>query len=424
MINLKKIKENPKKITNLLKKRNDNSYKKISQILSVYHEKNKNLQKIENLKKEKNLLVKFISTNSKKHDSEKLKSSIEKTKLINNQIKKYQDIFLIKEKELQKLMLRMPNYPLEEVPFGKGEEDNQVIQTFIIGKGMIKCFVPHYEIGKKLDILDIERAVKISGSRFIIYKKDGAKLIRSLINYMLDFHIKNGYIELNTPHILKEEMFVGTGQLPKFKKDLFKIDSEEKQWLIPTAEVSLTNYHHNEILDLENSKKFTGYTKCFRSEAGSGGRDTRGIIRSREFHKVELVNISSEEKAHSDFWEMIENVKELLEKFQIPFRTVELCTGDLGFSSQKTIDFEIWIPSEQKFREISSVSFFGDFQGRRTKIRYKKDNKNYYAYTINGSGLAIDRLVAAILENYQISDQKIEVPKVLKKYFNKDFLEK
>ncbi|MFV8479333.1 serine--tRNA ligase [Mycoplasma sp. VS428] len=318
---------------------------------------------------------------------------------------------------IEELILQIPNETLPEVPVGADENDNVVLAEHPnLGRGLVKGVLPHYEIAKNLDIIDFERAVKLSGSRSVVYKNAGSRLVRALINFMLNLHTSKGYNEFNTPVIVKEKMLYGTGQLPKFKEDLYKIDGAD-EYLIPTAEVTLTNIYNDEIVDLSTPFRATGYTECFRSEAGSSGKDTRGILRQHEFKKIELVKVTNEQDAIKEFEAMLEDAKDVLEKLEIPYRELLLCTGDLGFSSRKTIDLELWLPSEERYRETSSVSYMGDFQARRAMIRYRDaEGKTQYAHTMNGSGLAVDRVIAAILEIYQNADGSITVPKVLVPY--------
>ncbi|MFV8468129.1 serine--tRNA ligase [Mycoplasma sp. VS292A] len=324
---------------------------------------------------------------------------------------------------IEELILQIPNETLPEVPVGADENDNVVLAEHPnLGRGLVKGVLPHYEIAKNLDIIDFERAVKLSGSRSVVYKNAGSRLVRALINFMLNLHTSKGYNEFNTPVIVKEKMLYGTGQLPKFKEDLYKIDGAD-EYLIPTAEVTLTNIYNDEIVDLSTPFRATGYTECFRSEAGSSGKDTRGILRQHEFKKIELVKVTNEQDAIKEFEAMLEDAKDVLEKLEIPYRELLLCTGDLGFSSRKTIDLELWLPSEERYRETSSVSYMGDFQARRAMIRYRDaEGKTQYAHTMNGSGLAVDRVIAAILEIYQNSDGSITVPKVLVPYMGTEVI--
>ncbi|WP_416741700.1 serine--tRNA ligase [Mycoplasma sp. Z331B] len=324
---------------------------------------------------------------------------------------------------IEELILQIPNETLPEVPVGADENDNVVLAEHPnLGRGLVKGVLPHYEIAKNLDIIDFERAVKLSGSRSVVYKNAGSRLVRALINFMLNLHTSKGYNEFNTPVIVKEKMLYGTGQLPKFKEDLYKIDGAD-EYLIPTAEVTLTNIYNDEIVDLSTPFRATGYTECFRSEAGSSGKDTRGILRQHEFKKIELVKVTNEQDAIKEFEAMLEDAKDVLEKLEIPYRELLLCTGDLGFSSRKTIDLELWLPSEERYRETSSVSYMGEFQARRAMIRYRDaEGKTQYAHTMNGSGLAVDRVIAAILEIYQNADGSITVPKVLVPYMGMEVI--
>lgn len=354
-----------------------------------------------------------------KNDSKKLNELKTQINLI-----KQQESNLTKEsnelnQEIEALLSHIPNLPLESVPIGKDENDNLILEINPnLGRGLVKGVLPHYEIAKQLDIIDIERAVKLSGSRYVIYKNQGAKLVRALINFMLDLHETKGYTEFTTPVVVNQNILYGTGQLPKFEEDLYKLN-QLNQYLIPTAEVTLTNIYNDEIVDLTKAFKATAYTECFRSEAGSSGRDTKGILRQHQFKKVELVKVTNSKDAWSEYKEMVLDAQDILNKLGIPYRLVKLCTGDLGFSARTTIDLEIWLPSEQKYREVSSISYMGDFQARRAKIRFRNNQgQNEYAHTMNGSAMAIDRVVAAILELYQNPDGTISVPSALVPYMN------
>ena len=416
MLDLKYILNNKNYIIKKLSTRNydiSNNEK----IVKLIEKRNQLIFKLEKLLAKKNELSQEIGIQKRnKKNPEKL---INEVNLLKEEIDK---IELKADKSINKvneLVLQIPNIPYDDVPIGHSDLDNVVIKEHpTLGRGLVKNVEPHYDIATKLDIIDFSRAVKLAQTRFVLYKKEGAALIRALENFMLDTHIKNGYEEIMPPHIVNSKMLYGTGQLPKFKEDLFKLEGNDL-WLIPTAEVPVTNYHYDEILDLSKPKKYVAYTKCFRSEAGSGGRDTRGIIRQHEFHKVELVKVVKQEDGMTEWEKMVNDAKNILELLEIPYREVMLSTGDIGFSSAKTIDLELWIPSEEKYRETSSISICNDFQARRAKIRYRNDEgKTTYAFTMNGSGLAIDRVMAAILENYQNSDGSIDIPKVLIPYMN------
>ncbi|MDW2928568.1 serine--tRNA ligase [Mesomycoplasma ovipneumoniae] len=343
---------------------------------------------------------------------------------LKNQVSQIKDKLANLETEWQELddwvsqkILEVPNLPDDSVPFGNSELDNQVIYHWGQPKKIDPKIKPHYEFGKSKNILDFKRAVKISGNRFVIYKNLAAKLVRALINFMIDTHVNSGYQEIVPNTLVLENSLYGTGQLPKFSEDLYSLKNSDL-WLIPTAEVPLTNYYQDEIIDLEKPISLVGYSKCYRSEAGSGGKDTRGLIRLHEFHKVELVKITNEVDGIKEFDNVVQDAAKILKLLNIPYRAVLLCSGDLGFSSKKTIDLEAWLPSEQTYREVSSISYCGDFQARRAKIRYRDEKNNVYAHTINGSGLAIDRIVAILLEQNQNPDGSWTIPEVLKPYFN------
>ncbi|VEU74648.1 seryl-tRNA synthetase [Mycoplasmopsis citelli] len=420
MLDIKYVLKNPQKTKELLQKRGFD--------LSIYEQYLELAQKrgilMFEAQSKKSELTKLSKDFSKyKNDSEKLselKSLIAKIKEQEAHLTHQADSL---NEQIEKLALTIPNLPLDEVPYGSSENDNVVLSEHPnLGRGLVKAMLPHYEIAKKLDILDIERAVKLSGSRFIIYKNAGAKLTRALISFMLDLHVLSGYTELTTPVLVKSKALYGTGQLPKFEEDLFKLNKDDF-YLIPTAEVTLTNYYNDEIVNLSTPFRATAYTECFRSEAGSSGKDTKGILRQHQFKKVELVKVTSAEDAIPEFNLMLQDAKNVLEKLEIPYRELLLCTGDMSFGSRKTVDLELWLPSEQRYREVSSVSYMGDFQARRAKIRYK-DNKgvNQYAHTMNGSALAIDRVIAAILEIYQNEDGSITVPKALISYMGMEII--
>lgn len=416
MLDLKYILNNKNYIIKKLSTRNYD-ISNIEKIVKLIEKRNQLIFKLEKLLAKKNELSQEIGIQKRnKQNPEKL---INEVNLLKEEIDK---IELKADKSINKvneLVLQIPNIPYDDVPIGHSDLDNVVIKEHAaLGRGLVKNVEPHYDIATKLDIIDFSRAVKLAQTRFVLYKKEGAALIRALENFMLDTHIKNGYEEIMPPHIVNTKMLYGTGQLPKFKEDLFKLEGNDL-WLIPTAEVPVTNYHYDEILDLSKPRKYVAYTKCFRSEAGSGGRDTRGIIRQHEFHKVELVKVVKQEDGMTEWEKMVNDAKNILKLLEIPYREVMLSTGDIGFSSAKTIDLELWIPSEEKYRETSSISICNDFQARRAKIRYRNDEgKTTYAFTMNGSGLAIDRVMAAILENYQNSDGSIDIPKVLIPYMN------
>ncbi|WP_436358662.1 serine--tRNA ligase [Mycoplasma sp. 480] len=416
MLNIKFILNNKEEVINKLKTRNfDISL--VEEIFKLGEKRSEVMSKLQFLESQRNEKSSKIGQMVRnKENTDQIKNEVSELKIQIDSLSEQSNEI---NSKIENILLNIPNLPLDSVPVGLDENDNVVVEVKDkIGRGLVKPLKPHYEIGLDLDILDFSRAVKMSGSRFAIFKNEGARLVRALVSFMLDEHVKNGYTEMVTPTMVLSKMLYGTGQLPKFAEDLYKIENND-MWMIPTAEVTLTNYHNDEILDLNVAKKYVGYTKCYRSESGSGGRDTKGLIRSHEFHKVELVKIVNDKDKMNEFHQTVKDAANILEKLEIPYRTVALSTGDLGFSSKQTFDLELWLPSEQRFREVSSISFFGDFQARRALIRYKnEDNKTEYANTINGSGIAIDRVFAAILEQYQNEDGTIDIPKVLVPYMN------
>ncbi len=322
------------------------------------------------------------------------------------------------EAELEHLLLKLPNLPHESVPVGADESKNKFCRSVGAAPQFDFPARDHSELGEELDILDFKRAAKVSGSRFVFLKGAGAALERALIQFMLDVQNKErGYQELLPPFLVTGQSLTGTGQLPKFEEDLFKTTSEH--YLIPTAEVPVTNYHREEILNEEDLPlSYAAYSGCFRSEAGSYGKDTRGLIRQHQFNKVELVKFTLPDRSYGDLERLTADAEEILKKLELPYQVMELCTGDLGFASAKTFDLEVWFPSQNTFREISSCSNFEDFQARRADIRFRPQGggKPAYVHTLNGSGLAVGRTFAAILENYQQVDGSVKVPEILQPY--------
>lgn len=414
MLNIKYIQENKQKVRDLLEKRNFN-VEIYDELLSLLEKRGKCMFDAQSKKAELSKFGKqFVEFKDDKNKLNELKLQASKLKEEQAQL---EEIAKKLEQKTEEILHVIPNIALDDVPVGDSDKQNIVIATHDkLGRGLVSGVKAHHEIARDLNLVDFDRGVKLSGTRFVVYSGLGARLTRAIQNFLLDLHTENGYIEYSTPVITKPEILFGTGQLPKFKEDLFSVDSNS-WYLIPTAEVTLTNLLNNEIVDLTKPQCYTAFTECFRSEAGSGGKDTKGIIRLHQFKKVELVKITNEKDALIEFEKMLTQAKKTLELLEIPFREVQLCTGDTGFSSRKTIDLEVWLPSEIKFREISSVSYMGDFQARRAMIRYRDEHGNtQYAHTMNGSGVAIDRLVAAILENYQNPDGTISVPKALIPY--------
>jgi len=369
------------------------------------------LEKIQATQNEKSKLFQVYMR--EKRDISELKKEVSENKKLANELS---EKVKIAENELENLLFIIPNIPDDSVPAGESEDDNIVLENILTPKTFNFEVKAHYDLGEKLDWLDFERGIKLAKSRFTVIKNGGARLERALINFMLDHNRKYGFDEVSVPVITNSKSLQGTGQLPKFADDLFKIEGEDL-YLIPTAEVSLTNMFADEILDkAELPIQLTSATPCFRKEAGSGGRDVRGIIRQHQFYKVELVSITEPEKSDETFEKMVNCVSDMLIELELPHRKVSLCGGDLGFSASKTVDIEVWLPSQEKYREISSISNTGDFQARRGKIRFKDGKKNRLVHTLNGSSLAVGRTIVAIMENFQNEKGEIEIPAVLKKY--------
>ncbi len=375
-----------------------------------YKTEKSNLEKLQALQNEKSKLFQVYL--KEKRDISELKKEVAENK---KEIAKLSNLVKELEQDLEDILMQIPNIPADEVPEGEDENNNVELEKILEPKN-ISNPKPHYELGEKLDWLDFPRGVKLAKSRFTVLKNQGARLERALINFMLDHNREYGFDEVSVPVIANKNALFGTGQLPKFEEDLFKIEGEDL-YLIPTAEVSLTNLFADEILQSEDLPiKLTSATPCFRKEAGSGGRDIRGIIRQHQFYKVELVAITKPEESEKIFNLMVKTVSDMLTKLELPHRKVLLCGGDLGFSAQKTIDIEVWLPSQNQYREISSISNTGDFQARRAKIRFKDGKKNKFVHTLNGSSLAVGRTLVAIMENFQNPDGSISIPKVLEKY--------
>jgi len=321
------------------------------------------------------------------------------------------------EEEFSSITENIPNIPDDIVPYGESEDDNVELKRVLEIPSFEFTPKEHWELAEINGWIDFEAGAKLAGSRFSVFRKEGARVQRALINYMLDFNSKRGFEEAVTPVIVNANTLFGTGQLPKFEDDLYKLEGEEGYYLIPTAEVTLTNLYNDSILSPELLPiKHTAYTPCFRKEAGSGGRDVRGIIRQHQFDKVEIVAITKQEDSDRVFDEMVQTVSDLLTSLGLPHRLMMLCSKDIGFSAAKTVDIEVWLPGQGKYREISSISNTRDFQARRAKIRYKDEGKNTLAHTLNGSSLAVGRTMVAIMENFQTSSGDIEIPEILKEY--------
>jgi seryl-tRNA synthetase len=385
----------------------------------INDERRKVIKLVEELEHQRNIGSKKVGELKRlgeHEEAEKVQKSLrdisEKIKKLN--LKRHQI-----EEEYKLTLMYIPNIPHESVPVGKDPSDNLEIKRWGDPRKFKFKLKDHVEISNDLDILDLERAAKIAGARFALYKGLGARLERALINFMIDLHIKNhSYIEVLPPFMANRDSFIGTGNLPKFEQDLFKVEGTEL-YLVPTAEVPVTNIHREEILSEDDlPKKYVAYTPCFRREAGSYGKDVRGIMRQHQFNKVELVKFTTPESSYYELESLTDDAAHVLQLLELPHRIVILCTADIGFSSAKTYDIEVWVPSEKKYREISSCSNFEDYQARRANIRYRKKNggKPIFVHTLNGSGLAIGRTVIAILENFQEPDGSVKLPKVLVPY--------
>lgn len=376
------------------------------------------LQELESLRHQRNVVSDQIAR-LKKEKAAPPRETIAEMRKVGSRIKDLEKELAIHEGTIEKVLLQIPNLPHPSVPVGRDEADNQVVK--IVGRIPEFDFdpQPHWDIGSALGILDFNRASRIAGARFPLYFGQGALLERALINFMLDIHIhEHGYTEILPPFIVNRRSMTNTGQLPKFEQDLFKLQDWD-YFLIPTAEVPVTNIHQDEVLEAEQLPiYYTAYTPCFRSEAGSYGKDTRGLIRQHQFNKVELVKFCLPEKSYDELESLLKNAETILERLELPYRVVTLCTGDLGFSSAKTYDIEVWMPSQGVYREISSCSNFESFQARRANIRFRRKGRKgtELVHTLNGSGLAVGRTVAAILENFQQPDGSVMIPKALRSY--------
>ncbi len=346
-------------------------------------------------------------------DIAELKAKVDANKIKITELQEHQRIA---EEALTSLVMGIPNIPDTDVPDGENEDENVEIRKVLVPRTFDFTPKEHWEMAESNNWIDFERGVKVAKSRFSVSFGMGARVERALINFMLDFNLKRGFREVSVPEIVNRKALEGTGQLPKFEDDLFKIEGEDL-FLIPTAEVPLTNLFQNEILPTDMLPiKMAGFTACFRKEAGSAGRDTRGMIRQHQFYKVEMVSITKADESDKVFDEMVACASDILTALELPHRLVRLCTGDLGFSAAKTIDLEVWLPGQNQYREISSISNTRDFQARRAKIRYKEGKKNLLAHTLNGSALAVGRTLVAVMENYQNEDGSVTIPEVLKPY--------
>ena len=423
MLDIKRIKKDKEQILKLMAKRGEKDFS-LDEVIGLDDKRIALLQEVETLKNEQNTKSKQIPVYKKEGKDtvnlmQELKELSEKIKNLDEQVKSVED-------ELYMKMLCIPNVPNENVPQGTTDEDNIEVRKFLEPRKFDFEAKVHWDIGTNLDILDFERAGKITGARFTLYKGLGSRLERSIISFFLDTHTdKHGYTEVMPPFMANDKSFIGTGQLPKFEEDMFYVPSKD-MFLAPTAEVPVTNLLSNEILEFEKVPTYyTAFTYCFRQEAGSAGRDTRGLIRNHQFDKVEMVKFVNPENSYDELEKLTNDAEEILKLLEIPYRVVCLCTGDIGFSSAKTYDIEVWMPSYGRYVEISSCSNFEDFQARRANIRFRdEDGKVKFVHTLNGSGLAVGRTFAAVLENYQREDGSIEIPHVLRKYMGLDEIKK
>lgn len=415
MLDIKLIRENPERINELLKRRNPDL--SIDEVIEIDVQRRKVQAQADELRAKRKKDSQMIGELKKKGENTDAVQA--EVKLLGEEIKALEEEESRLDEQQKSLLLHTPNIPDETTPVGKSEDDNVVVSTW--GEPTKFDFEPkaHWDLCEEKNLVDFERGVKISQSRFTLYRGKGAKLERAIINFFLDYHTeKQGYEEILPPFMANAQTMTGTGQLPKFKEDMYKCENEDL-YLIPTAEVPVTNIYQNEILSEEDLPKYmTAYTPCFRREAGSAGKDTRGLIRVHQFNKVELVKLCKPETSPMEHEKLTEDAEKMLQLLGLPYRRVALCTADIGFSANKCWDLEVWLPSYNNYKEISSCSNFGDYQARRANIRYrdKETGKVNFVHTINGSGLAVGRTFAAIVENFQQADGTILIPEVLQKY--------
>ena len=417
MLDIRLIREKPDFVRERLATRGGDEAARIDELLKVDAERRKAETELQRLQSERNRLSKEIGAG---------KSRGEATKELEGEVRKLGDAIVDlnqrtagSDEQQRNLLLEIPNLPHESVPLGKDPSANKVVREGGRKPKLAGKALDHVALGEKLKILDLERATKLSGSGFICFIGAGAKLERALINFMLDLHTReHGYTEISPPFLVRRDCMIGTSQLPKFESDMYGLQNGEL-FLAPTAEVPVTNLHREEILAIVDlPKKFVAYTPCFRREAGSAGRETRGIIRVHQFDKVELVKITTAETSYQELESLVADAERVLQLLELHYRVIELCTGDLGFGSAKTYDLEVWSPGQDAYLEVSSCSNFEDFQARRMNLRYKgADSKNKFCHTLNGSGLALPRLFAALIENFQQPDGSIRIPEKLQSYF-------
>lgn len=421
MLDIKRIRNNPEEIIEALKKRRGEY--PIQKLLDTDEKRREVIQKVESMKAEQNKLSKQVP--QMKKNGEDTTELFKNLKKLSDDIKSMDDDLKNIDEEIREYLMEIPNTPNKDVPVGLDDTENLEMRKWGEPRKFDFDIKAHWDLGVDLDILDFERATKISKSRFSVFKGKGARLERALMNFMVDLHTdKQGYTEMNTPVLMSPSAMMGTGQIPKFKEDMFYCEKDD-MYLAPTAEVPVTNLLAGEILEQGSLPiYYTAFTQCFRREAGSAGRDTRGLIRNHQFEKVEMVKFVEPATSYDELEKLTNNAEEILQLLEIPYRVVRLCSGDLGFSSAMTYDIEVWMPSYNRYVEISSCSNFEDFQARRANIRYRdENNKPQYVHTLNGSGLAIGRCFAAVIENYQQADGSIKIPEVLQKYTGFDIID-
>lgn len=423
MLDIKFVRDNPEEVLTALKNRGNSLT--LDGFMELEKERRDILGEVEVLKSQRNAVSKQIS--EMKKNKENTDAIVAQMRQVGDKIGALDARLKEVETGLRDIMLNIPNIPNASVPVGKDENDNPEIRKWSEPKQYDFTPKPHWEIGEDLDILDAERAAKVTGARFTFYKGLGARLERSVINFMMDLHTgEHGYTEMLAPFIANKESMTGTGQLPKFADDMFKLEGLD-YYLVPTAEVPTTNYHRSEILDgAQLPEYYSTYTACFRAEAGSAGRDTRGLIRQHQFNKVELIKFVKPETSYDELEKMTHDAEHVLQLLGLPYRVILLCTGDMGFTAAKTYDIEVWLPSAGMYREISSCSNTEAYQARRADIKFRRGPKEKpeFLHTLNGSGLAVGRTVAAILENYQQADGSVVVPEALRKYMGVDVIKK
>lgn len=423
MLDIKFVRSNIEEVKTSLEKRN-NDTKILDELIELDEQRRKIMQKVQDLRAERNNISKNIAKLKSEGKNEEADEIIKRGKVIADEVKELDNQLKKIEVDYEMKLLFIPNIPAQEVPFGKDETENREIKKWGEPRNFKFEPKPHWDLGTDLDMLDFDRGAKLSGSRFTVIKNDIAKLARAIKNFMLDLHtVENNYMEINTPHLVTRETITATGQLPKFEEDLYNIQPDD-MFLIPTAEVTLVGLHKDEVLDKNLFPlKYAAYTPCYRREAGSYGRDVRGIIRQHQFDKVELVWYVRPEESEKALENLTKDAEKVLQLLGLPYRIVSLCTGDLGFAAKKTYDLEVWLPSYKEYKEISSCSNTGDFQARRANIRFRDEkNKMQFVHTLNGSGLAVGRTLVAIMENYQMEDGRIRVPEKLVPYMGKEII--